>query len=222
MSIVSIDGEFDQPSYQATSDSVCLSHRSTKAITGFGPSFFQRLWKGVPRSGFYTPADVSFVVTPHISESAGVLAIVKLIDASDMSPARVLYQSEKFNLGLGLTLQGSQLPFCLRIGEYPIHFEVTVLRSQFQDTRTIFSTSLAWRMMYSITPLCRVKSVFTTAHQHVVQATTNAFTIRAKSKGGSAAKRKATERVKAADVGTTPGLVSRNCVGSAAEALVIA
>jgi len=165
MAIISLDNCLDFTPFQDTPSIVHLKHKSTKSTLILGPHNFSDKWK-VPSTGFYTPTDVRIVITPHISEKAAVMATIRLVDASDMSPSRVLYQSQEFNLGHGLTLEGTQLPFCLPIGEYPIAFEVTVSRSQFRDTRTLFSTSLEWRMMYSATPLCRVKSVFATvAHQ---------------------------------------------------------
>ncbi len=151
MSIISLDGEFDCPPYQPTSSRFHFTHKTRKSAICIGPSTFGKLWR-VPRAGYYTPTDVTFVVTPHISEKAGVMATVKLIDASDMSPSRVLFETKAFNLGHGTVLEGSQLPFCLPIGEYPIHFEVTVSRSQFRGERTMYSTSLEWQMMCSPTP----------------------------------------------------------------------
>jgi len=170
MAIISLDNCLDFTPFQDTPSIVHLKHKTTKTSLTLGPHNFSDKWK-VPKVGFYTPTDVRIVITPHISEKAAVMAVIKLIDASDMSPSRVLYQSHEFNLGHGLTLEGTQLPFCLPIGEYPIQFEVTVSRSQFQDTRTLFSTSLEWRMMYSTTPLCRVKSVFATVSHQPLEAT---------------------------------------------------
>lgn len=169
MSIVNIDGEIDFAPFQSTTSTIHLTHKTRKSICRFGPSSFSQKWK-VPKTGFYTPTAVNFVVTPHISEKAGIMASIRLVDESDMSPTRVLYQSQSFNLGHGMTLEGSQLPFCLPVGEYPILFEVTVQRSQFLATRTLFSTSLDWQLMYSPTPLSRVKSVFATAHVPVQEA----------------------------------------------------
>ncbi|CAD89893.1 putative movement protein [Johnsongrass chlorotic stripe mosaic virus] len=216
MSIVNIDGEFEQPQFQDTPSKVYISHKSRKSLVCLGPSVFHKLWK-VPKTGFYTPTGVTFVVTPHISESAGVTAVIKLIDMSDMSPSRVLYKSKEFNLGHGLTLEGSQLPFCLPIGEYPIHFEVTVSRSQFQATRTMFSTSLEWHLMYSPTPLSRVRSVFGVAHQPVLEVETN-FRMKTKQISSSVVavlpKQKALGKGLKPVGGTTPGLVTGNCVGT--------
>jgi hypothetical protein len=214
MTIVSLDGEFDYPPYQPVTSRVHLSHKSTKSAVCLGPATFSQRWR-VPRSGFYTPTDVTFVVTPHISEKAGVLATVKLIDATDMSPSRVLFETKVFNLGHGITLEGSQLPFCLPIGEYPIHFEVTVSRSQFQGTRTMYTTSLEWQLMYSPTPLSRVKSVFAVAHHPVVEVTPN-FSMKTKNKSSVKAGRplKVLEQGRVdAGGGTTGGLVPPRCVG---------
>jgi len=181
-----------------------------------GPHTFGDKWR-VPKNGFYTPTDVRFVVTPHISENAGVTATVKLIDASDMSPSRVLYKSQEFNLGHGLTMEGSQLPYCLPVGEYPIQFEVTVSRSQFAATRTMFSTSLEWRMMWSPTPLSRVKSVFATAQEKVLEAEPS-FKLKkipkTISKGPRALKGTDNQQnARSVSGGTTAGLVTGGCVG---------
>lgn len=161
MSIISLDNCLDFTPFQSTLSQVHLSHKTKHAVVSLGPHTFSDKWK-LPKTGFYTPTDVRIVITPHISETASVMARIQLVDISDMSPSRILYRSPEFNLGHGMTLEGTQLPFCLPVGEYPIQFEVTVSRSQFQATRTMFSTSLEWRMMYSPTPLCRVKSAFAT------------------------------------------------------------
>lgn len=217
MSIISLDGELAYTPYQQTESLVQLSHKSRRSTVSFGPHNFSDKWK-IPKSGFYTPTDVRFVITPHISESAGVTATVKLIDSSDMSPSRVLFQSPEFNLGHGLTLEGSQLPFCLPMGEYPILFEVTVSRSQFAATRTMFSTSLEWRMMWSVTPLSRVKSVFAVARPEAIEATTSSFSINVsdtnvtsgpRAQARLAGKRKDTK----VGGGTITGLVAGECVG---------
>lgn len=216
MSIISLDGELDIAPFERSTSIVHLSHKTRKSLIRFGPSTFCQKWK-VPKNGFYTPTDVRLVITPHISERAGVEAVVRLLDESDMSPSRILFQSKQFNLGHGMTLEGSQLPFCLPIGEYPITFEVMVLRSQFQETRTMFSTSLEWQMMWSSTPLSRVESVFAVAQVPVAQANPMFRSIKCpsnKSRGPRAKAKIAGDRKLAADgVGTTPGLVTGDCVG---------
>lgn len=169
MSIVSLDNCLDFTPFQSTLSEVHLSHKTKHAVITLGPHTFSDKWK-LPKAGFYTPTDVRIVITPHISEIASVMARIRLVDTSDMSPSRVLYLSQEFNLGHGLTLEGTQLPFCLPVGEYPIQFEVMVSRSQFQATRTMFSTSLEWRMMYSPIPLCRVKSAFATVSHKAMEA----------------------------------------------------
>nr|UHS72028.1 MAG: putative movement protein [Tombusviridae sp.] len=218
MSIISLDGELDLANpFHSTVSTVHLSHKTKRPTVTLGPHTFGDKWR-VPKSGFYTPTDVRFVVTPHISENVGVTATVKLIDASDMSPSRVLYKSQEFNLGHGLTMEGSQLPFCLPVGEYPIQFEVTVSRSQFAATRTMYSTSLEWRMMWSPTPLSRVKSVFATAQVKALEAEPSfkMKSIPKRSKGPRALP--APERsgvTPNVGGGTTSGLVSGDCVGPA-------
>jgi hypothetical protein len=219
MSIVSLDGELDFTPYQRTSSLVHLSHKSKRGHISLGPSSFSEKWR-VPKNGFYTPTDVNLVITPHISEKAGVTAVVKLLDESDMSPSRVLFQSKEFNLGHGLTLEGSQLPFCLPVGEYPIAFEVTVFRSQFLGTRTMFTTSLEWRMMWSPTPLSRVKSVFAVANQPALEAESSFRKIKTRDTNSSGPRARppvkavkyATEEVG----GTSVGLVTNDCVGTSA------
>lgn len=221
MSIISLDSEFAFTPYTRTSSLVHLSHKTKRGHVQLGPTTFSQKWK-VPKDGFYTPTDVRLVITPHISERAGVMATVKLLDESDMSPSRVLFQSQEFNLGHGLTLEGSQLPFCLPVGEYPIAFEVTVSRSQFADTRTMFSTSLEWRMMWSATPLSRVRSVFAVAQQPVLDATPSFKQLKIKNKGTNSSGPRAAnrghkvERLTAPDGGTTDSLVTVGCVGSEA------
>lgn len=218
MSIVSLDNALDLSSpFQTSTSTVHLSHKTKRPSVILGPHTFSDKWK-VPKNGFYTPTDVRFVVTPHISENAGVTATVKLIDTSDMSPSRVLYRSQEFNLGHGLTMEGSQLPFCLPVGEYPIQFEVTVSRSQFADTRTMFSTSLEWRMMWSPTPLSRVKSVFATAQVKLLEAEPS-FKLKKipnnSTKGPRAGQALNNNRKALPSVGgTTVGLVTHDCVGT--------
>jgi len=216
MSIISLDGELDFTPFSRTASLVHLSHKTTRSHIHLGPRSFGQKWK-VPNHGFYTPTDVKLVITPHISERAGVMATVKLLDESDMSPSRVLFQSKEFNLGMGLTLEGSQLPFCLPVGEYPISFEVMVSRSPFAEARTMFTTSLEWRMMWSSTPLSRVKSVFAVAHQPVQEATHLFRSIRTdtESSGPRATDLdSSSENDISFDGGTTLGLVTKNCVGS--------
>nr|UHS72225.1 MAG: putative movement protein [Tombusviridae sp.] len=170
MSIESLDGILDHDFFAQGTKHINLSHKSRSAVVRLGPNSITEKWKS-PKTGFYTPTDVSFVVVPHISENAGVMATVKLVDESNCNPiTRVLYRSQEFNLGHGLTLEGTQLPFCLPVGEYPIQFEVTVSRSQYQASRTMFTTSLEWRMMWSPMPLSRVKSAFITAPLPVAHA----------------------------------------------------
>jgi hypothetical protein len=216
MSIISLDGELEFARYNRTSQIVHISHKTTKALIHLGPRSLGDKWR-TPNHGFYVPTDVNLVITPHISENAGVTAVVKLIDDSDMSPNRVLYQSKEFNLGMGLTLEGSQLPFCLPVGEYPIVFEVTVLRSQFQATRTMFTTSLEWRMMWSSTPLSRANSVFAVAHEPVAdeRSIKNMKVSGNNLSGPRARKTHVTgRRANQTDGGTTLGLVTKDCVGS--------
>lgn len=221
MSIISLDGELDLVSpFQSSTNVVHLSHKSRRPSITLSPHTFGEKWK-IPKNGFYTPTDVRLVITPHISENAGVTAVVRLLDVSDMSPSRVLYTTPEFNLGHGLTIEGSQLPFCLPVGEYPIQFEVTVSRSQFAETRTTFTTSLEWRMMWSPTPLSRVQSVFATAHSRVMDANPT-FKLRDKPKNkqsrgpraGSVVAR--SERTSAVVGGTVIGLVTDGCVGTSA------
>nr|UHS72081.1 MAG: putative movement protein [Tombusviridae sp.] len=214
MTIVSLDGQLSGELFQQIPSTVLLSHNSKRSIISLSPHTFSEKWK-IPKTGFYTPTDVSIVITPHISETAGVMACLRLVDTSDLSPTRILYQSKKFNLGTGLTVEGSQLPFCLPVGEYPIQFEVTVSQSQFQDTRTMYSTSLEWRMMLSPTPLSRVKSVFVEAIQPPCQVGPYYHKIKNnKSRGG---KGRVTggplEQTVYSGGGTTPGLVTGDCVG---------
>lgn len=219
MSIISLDGELSYTPYQQTDSVVQLSHKSRRSTVTFGPHNFSDKWK-IPKTGFYTPTDVRFVITPHISENAGVMATVKLVDSSDLSPSRVLFQSPEFNLGHGLTLEGSQLPFCLPMGEYPILFEVTVSRSQFAATRTMFSTSLEWRMMWSITPLSRVKSVFAVAQPQALEATTSSFSISVNNVQSSGPRARLSTQSKRKDSrvggGTGSGLVAGDSVGPSA------
>jgi len=217
MSIISLDGEIDFTPYNPTTSLVHLSHKTKRGRVQLGPQTFHQKWR-IPKNGFYVPTDVCLVITPHISEKAGVMAVLRLIDESDMSPTRVLFQSKEFNLGQGLKLEGSQLPFCLPVGEYPIVFEVTVSRSQFQETRTMYSTSLEWRMMWSATPLSRVKSAFAVAHQPVMQVTPSFRSIKidTNSSGPRAPLTyPVSESSEGSDGGTGSGLVAGDCVGSA-------
>lgn len=164
MEIVSLNGSFEETlNIQNEVKRLNLTHKTKLSICPFAPSTQLQKWK-IPKSGFYAPMDVSFVVHPHLSERAGVMAVVKLVDSRDSGPSRILYKSASFNLGHGLTVEGSQLPFCLPVGEYPLQFEVMVSQSQFKETASIFSTSLDWRMLFSNTPLSRVKSVMGAAH----------------------------------------------------------
>jgi len=220
--IISLDSEFAFTPYSQTSSTVHLSHKTKRGRVGLCPQTFSDKWK-VPKNGFYTPTDVRLAVTPHISERAGVMATVKLLDESDMSPSRVLFQSKEFNLGHGLTLEGSQLPFCLPVGEYPIAFEVTVSRSQFAETRTMFSTSLEWRMMWSVTPLSRVKSVFAVAQQPVLDATPSFKMLKNKDTISSGPRALMLDydsgKVDSESGGTTVGLVTDGCVGPSSSTL---
>lgn len=164
MEIVSLDGSFEETlAIQNQVKKVVFAHKSTRGIVPLGPTKTSDKWKA-PRSGYYAPIDVRLVVTPHLSERANVMAVVKLIDTRDLSPARILYSSKTFNLGHGIVIEGSQLPFCLPALEYPLQFEVMVLQSQFRETSTLFTTSIEWRMMSSATPLSRVRAVMGTAH----------------------------------------------------------
>jgi len=183
MEIVSLEGHFEESlDIQNEVKKITLTHKSSNAFIPLAPADLLAKWK-VPRSGFYSPIDVRLVVTPHVSEKSGVLAIVKLVDARDPSPARVLYQSKQFNLGHGLIVEGSQLPFCLRVGEYPLQFEVAVSRSQFREGSKIFTTSVEWRMLHSPAPLSRVRSVMGSAQAPVLTAPHN-FKMRLEAPGG--------------------------------------
>ncbi len=214
MTIVSLDGQLSGDFFQQTPTTLHLSHKSKNSTILLSPHSFSEKWK-IPKTGFYTPTDVSIVITPHISETAGVMALLRLIDTSDLSPTRVLYQSKKFNLGTGLTVEGSQLPFCLPVGEYPIQFEVMVSQSQFQATRTMYSTSLEWRMMLSPIPLSRVKSVFVEAIQPPSLVGPYNHKIKSnKSRGGKGKDLNCPlEKSNSTGVGTTTGLVTGDCVG---------
>lgn len=165
MEIQHIDGTFeDSLIVQNEVKKFLISHKTTKAILPLAPYSQLTKWK-IPKTGFYAPIDVKFVLTPHVSERAQVRGVVKLVDSRDLSPSRELYRSKEFNIGHGLLIEGSQLPFCLPVGDYPLQFEVTVLQSQFKETANLYSTSVEWRMMSSTTPLSRVKSVMGAAHQ---------------------------------------------------------
>lgn len=188
MEIQSLEGSFEETLViQNEVKKIQLTHSTTKAFLPLAPISQIQKWK-TPKSGFYAPIDVRFVVTPHVSEKSGVMAVVKLIDVRDSSPARVLYQSKQFNLGCGLVIEGSQLPFCLPVGEYPLQFEVAVSRSQFKEGAKIYSTSAEWRMLFSQTPLSRVKSVMGSAQVPAMEVATN-FKMRLESsRGGKGSK----------------------------------
>jgi len=191
MEIQSLDGTFEEALVvQNEVKKILLSHKTTKAILPLAPVTHFSKWK-VPKSGFYAPIDVKFVLTPHISERAQVKGVVKLADSRDMSPSRELYRSKEFNIGHGLVIEGSQLPFCLPVGDYPLQFEVTVLQSQFRETANLYSTSVEWRMMSSTTPLSRVRSVMGAAHQPAMTLQPNFKMSLESSKGvGSTSKRR--------------------------------
>jgi len=184
MEIVSLDGSLEeQVIVQNEVKKVLISHKTTKAILPLAPYGHLTKWK-VPKTGFYAPIDVKFVLTPHISEQAQVKGVVKLVDMRDSAPSRELFRSQEFNIGRGLTIEGSQLPFCLPVGDYPLQFEVTVLQSQFKETATLYTTSVEWRMMSSTTPLSRVKSVMGVAQQPAMTITPN-FNMSLKSSKGA-------------------------------------
>lgn len=189
MEIISLDGSFeDHLDIQNQVKKLVLSHKSDRGFSPLAPTSTKEKWKA-PRVGFYVPIDVRFVVTPHLSEKANVMAEVKLVDTRDMSKARVLYQSKPFNLGSGIVIEGSQLPFCLPAGDYPLQFEVMVSQSQFRETSTLYTTSIEWRMMCSNTPLSRVKSVMGSAHVPAVEVQPS-FRMKLESPKDSVVKRK--------------------------------
>jgi len=159
MEILSLDGVFSEI-VQASNEvkKVSLTSDTTRSYLPLVPKSLIEKWK-IPKTGFYAPINVSFVLTPHISERAGVKGVVKLVDTRDSSPTRVLYQSKQFNVGTGLVIEGTQLPFCLPVGDYPLQFEVMVLQSPFKETSKLYTISLQWQMMSSTTPLSRVQSV---------------------------------------------------------------
>ncbi|AHA53612.1 movement protein [Yam spherical virus] len=188
MEIQSLDGTFEGTlAVQNEVKKILLSHKTTKAILPLAPVSQFSKWK-IPKTGFYAPIDVKFVLTPHISERAQVKGVVKLVDSRDLSPSRELYRSKEFNIGHGLLIEGSQLPFCLPVGDYPLQFEVTVLQSQFRETANLYSTSVEWRMMSSTTPLSRVKSVMGAAHQPAMHLEPN-FKMKLESSKGASQKR---------------------------------
>ncbi|AXP98765.1 movement protein [Elderberry aureusvirus 1] len=190
MEIQSLDGKFEESLIvQNEVKKVSLSHKTTKAILPLAPLSQFAKWK-IPKTGFYAPIDVKFVLTPHISERAQVRGVVKLVDSRDLAPSRELFKSREFNIGHGLVIEGSQLPFCLPVGDYPLQFEVTVLQSQFRETSTLYTTSVEWRMMSSTTPLSRVKSVMGTAQQQAMSITPNFKMSLESSKGATAVSRK--------------------------------
>nr|BAU09528.1 movement protein [Pothos latent virus] len=184
MEIQSLDGKLgEELAVQNEVKKILLSHKTTKAILPLAPISQFSKWK-IPKQGFYAPIDVKFVLTPHISERAQVKGVVKLVDSHDLSPSRELYRSKEFNIGHGLVIEGSQLPFCLPVGDYPLQFEVTVLQSQFRETANLYSTSVEWRMMSSTTPLSRVRSVMGAAHQPAMKLLPNFKMSLESSKGG--------------------------------------
>jgi hypothetical protein len=89
MSIISLDGELEFARYNRTSQIVHISHKTTKALIHLGPRSLGDKWR-TPNHGFYVPTDVNLVITPHISENAGVTAVVKLIDDSDEPQPRLI------------------------------------------------------------------------------------------------------------------------------------
>nr|WAK75540.1 movement protein [Pothos latent virus] len=184
MEIQSLDGVLgEELAIQNEVKKILLSHKTTKAILPLAPISQFSKWK-IPKQGFYAPIDVKFVLTPHISERAQVRGVVKLVDSRDLSPSRELYRSKEFNIGHGLVIEGSQLPFCLPVGDYPLQFEVTVLQSQFRETANLYSTSVEWRMMSSTTPLSRVRSVMGAAQQPAMKLQPNFKMSLESSKGG--------------------------------------
>lgn len=114
----------------------------------------------LPTTGFYVPHDVNIVITPHISENTGTEARLGLRDSRDMKLDRYLYQSKVFNLGKGMSLTGTQLPFCLPMGEYPIQLELMVSQSAFLEKSKICTISCKWSLTWSQAPFCRVQSAF--------------------------------------------------------------
>ncbi|UTQ50964.1 MAG: viral suppressor of RNA silencing [Convolvulus aureusvirus 1] len=201
MEIQSLDGKFeDTLVIQNEVKKVSLSHKTTKAILPLAPLNQFAKWK-IPKAGFYAPIDVKFVLTPHISERALVKGVVKLVDSRDLAPSRELFRSKEFNIGHGLVIEGSQLPFCLPVGDYPLQFEVTVLQSQFRETATLYTTSVEWRMMSSTTPLSRVRSVMGSAHQPAMVVQPN-FKMSLESSNGASTypRRKKTQKLNGPEV----------------------
>ena len=127
MEIQSLDGSFEEALViQNEVKKILLSHKTTKAILPLAPvSQFSR-WK-IPKTGYYAPIDVKFVLTPHISERAQVKGVVKLVDSRDLSPSRELYRSKEFNLGHGIVIEGSQLPFCLPVGDFGFMYQTQTI-----------------------------------------------------------------------------------------------
>ncbi len=114
----------------------------------------------LPGKGFYVPHDVNIAITPHISENTGTRAKLGIRDSRDMNQSRYLYQSPEFNLGIGLRVTGTQLPFCLPMGEFPIQLELMVLHSAFQGHAKICTISCQWSLTWASAPFSRVQSAF--------------------------------------------------------------
>nr|WRQ65998.1 tombus P22-like movement protein [Tolivirales sp.] len=185
MEIQSLEGYFEEAlEIQRESKRVLVTHNTHHSVVSLAPRSLLSTWK-VPKTGYYVPTDVTFVLTPHLSEKAGVKAVVQLVDSRQMSPSRVLYRTQEFNLGTGIAIEGSQLPFCLPVGEYPIQFEVKVSQSSFKETARLYTTSLQWHMMCSPTPLSRVRSVMGSAQPPAAIVTPN-FKMQLESSKGRA------------------------------------
>lgn len=163
MEIVSIDGEIVE-GWIPEKKTVDYSVRNTlevkrKTVLDLIPEGLL-LKVRLPNSGFYVPHNVNIVITPHISENTGTRAKLGLRDSRDMDLSRYLYQSPEFNLGIGLQVSGTQLPFCLPMGEFPIQLELLVLNSSFTGKAKICTMSCQWSLTWSSAPFCRVQSAF--------------------------------------------------------------
>jgi hypothetical protein len=165
MEIVSIDGEIVEGWIPERSTSE-YSVRNTlevrrKTVLDLVPAGIL-LKARLPRHGFYVPHDVNIVVTPHISEHTGTRARLGIRDSRDLDISRYLYRSPEFNLGIGLKVTGSQLPFCLPMGDFPIQVELTMLGSAFNGKSRVCSISCQWSLTWSSGPFCRTQSSFKT------------------------------------------------------------
>lgn len=189
MEIQSLEGYFEEAvEILKELKKVQVTHRTHHSIIPLAPIHLLTTWK-TPKTGFYVPTDVTFVLTPHLSERAGVKAVVRLVDSRELTPSRVLYTTPEFNLGNGITIEGSQFPFCLPVGEYPIQFEVKVSQCSFKETARLYTTSLRWHMMCSTTPLSRVRSVMGSAQPPTAIVEPNFKMQLESSKGKARAKR---------------------------------